>query len=155
MWTTLQASSTWMKPSFAVNAWVWFGVLLNLYKALHTIARPHLPHCSLYQWFTGCNDSAVCTYVYTRRIYKCLNHFVGAKCGWLSVQQVGVAVKWYYWAVMGFSHFGWLTCNLIVHIDLVSKLCGTLWVCKGDTTVLLFEIITEVIRDLKRVGTIN
>ena len=131
-----------------------FGVLLSLYKTLQTIARPHLPYCSLYCRIAGCNDSAVSTYVYTRRIYKILNHFVGAKCGWLSVQQVGVAVKWYHWAVMGFSHFGWLTCNLIVLIGLLSKLCGTLWVCKGDTTVLLFEIITEVICDKKRVGTI-
>jgi len=50
-----------------------------------------------------------------------LSKSVGAKCGGLSAQQVGVAVKWYYWAVMGFRDwlFYW---KLNMLMGLVSKL---------------------------------
>ena len=47
-------------------------------RASPTITRSHWPHCLLYCRIVGCKDSAVCTYVYTRRIYKFIKSFVCA-----------------------------------------------------------------------------
>ena len=96
--TALQASSKWMMVSSVAKAW---GVVRRLNKTSHCTARSHLLHCSWYLWIAGYNVSAVCIYVHTRRIYKFISNFVGAKM-WLII----CAVKWYYCAVMGFSHFG-------------------------------------------------
>ena len=75
----LKASSMWMMASSVVNAWGVVRHLIEFIKTSHTLAHPHLLHCSLYHRIAGCNVSAVCTYVLTRRIYKFISNFVGAK----------------------------------------------------------------------------